>query len=346
MQTRNRWVFSLILLAAVSFAAWHWMPRERLLLEHAHAVANSEDAARYCWLSDHEMLLIRGGNYAPSRVQHLDLSTGHTERLPRLEAAVNKFNFEEDIFPSPDGKWLLFPPFDGEPNASLVMRNGDRIVAQLTHGVTALAWQPGSARWIHLTYNSVSTPPGYLNVTGITVHDASHPGSIQTLPVTQPVAMQYLDDPIITPANHLVMASSVPDAAQDEPVALAVADCVLGAREITPVRKRTIPLPQGASLGYGEPILSPQGERIAYTCQIERRSPWQSWLHRWLPRVTVPAQHYLAIYVVRLDSARTYEIGHIPIPNSDNMLGGLHWSPDGSRLSFTYRDRLYVVPAD
>jgi hypothetical protein len=67
---------------------------------------------------------------------------------------------------------------------------------------------------------------------------------------------------------------------------------------------------------------------------------------------TLPPEHVVGLWVSDLDGRNLREIGHLalhPAANSDTDgpdPEDVQWLPDGKRLSFLYKQALWIVPID
>src|SRR5579871_1460588 len=116
----RRWVLgiALALLAAIALLIAS-MPHDRLLLEHATKIANTQSWFRkpfedpeLSWLSDHSLIYEQTGD-----IRHLDggdyylwdLNTGKKTAMPGLTGRILAFrhgNYDYALIPSPDGQWI------------------------------------------------------------------------------------------------------------------------------------------------------------------------------------------------------------------------------------------------
>src|SRR5579872_5397589 len=137
MGRRGKQIMMMLAVMAAAGALLTQRPRERLLLEQATRVADVRDwrilypNITYYWVSDHEVLFLRGSKYTPQRFFLRDLATGRETELMTLGHLFENSNGDPaDLRLSPDGRWLLWPNF------------GDRLFAATLDASRHLQW-PG-----------------------------------------------------------------------------------------------------------------------------------------------------------------------------------------------------------
>jgi hypothetical protein len=336
----------LVLLGLVGvLGLWLWAhrPQETLLLSRAIRLTDPINSERYCWLSDRQLLLLHEGRNNHYRAVRLDIPTKTLTKLPALEATISKIYLDAHVFASPDGKWLLCPPFDGEPDATAITLDGTQVRHWPVDEDVLLAWIPGSSRWMdmHLVepHNSDDT-----TIAQILVYDVNNPQSKQTLRGDSTIHIQYSDlqaVPVVTPDHRLVVPYVTYLIAEHIP-AIQTTSCRLETDHLIPTHTYTchlpVPLPTNEELA-----LSPRADRLAWRSVSVHVPPWQQWLHRLFSHYKVKSQYVTTLYTARLDGSGLKEVGHI---HRAVYLEGLQWSPDGKQLSFYYGNALYTVPAD
>lgn len=97
--------------------------------------------------------------------------------------------------------------------------------------------------------------------------------------------------------------------------------------------------------------LSPRGDRLAWKLSQPATPRLPDLLSRWFPSIKPPAKTLLSLWVSRADGREMHKIGSIERREETNELfmlepDDIRWTPDGKRLSFIYRNALYVVPAE
>lgn len=103
----------------------------------------------------------------------------------------------------------------------------------------------------------------------------------------------------------------------------------------------------------GKLVLAPQADRILWIVQ-KQTSGLSSWLSRLQFTYNRSYSGDQAIYVSQLNGAGMKEIfaapsqrqGRGPMTTIKLPLSDIRWLPDGKRISFVYRDDLYIAPVD
>ena len=112
---------------------------------------------------------------------------------------------------------------------------------------------------------------------------------------------------------------------------------------LTPIQTRILKLPEGVKLIRGE--ASPQQQSVFYCVNRSRMPPILDWIHRAFPRFEIKPVLTEELWVSRSDGRGMHEIGHVRIPSDPGRttLGDIRWLPDGRKISFVYRNLLYVA---
>src|SRR5438105_1910709 len=115
---RRRYRMIVILgLIAVLASGWRFWPREPQLLDRATRIATWQHDDWYAWLPDGRLLRMADfkGGYQ-YRAIFLDQKTETETENPELNKLCADDGTSEGFEISPDGEWLLWIPFDGEPD--------------------------------------------------------------------------------------------------------------------------------------------------------------------------------------------------------------------------------------
>jgi len=102
-------------------------------------------------------------------------------------------------------------------------------------------------------------------------------------------------------------------------------------------------LPKGAR--PVERQTSPQMTAMLYDLRFETAPPLLVWLHHFLPGIPANPVIIEGLWISWADGTEMREIGHVPGAHGWQLVEALQWLPDGKQISFTYRNRLYVVTA-
>jgi len=366
---RVRWgLFFLILSISISLLAWRFLPRERLLLEHAKRVADTTQwgagARRFNgsignhWLSDHEVLFDRyeGAQHDDRVIYKRNIDTQQDTKLPGLTASRQELaaEVEDSQCISPDGKWFLCSARWGR--CLLAEVNGTRHYsypdAEAGECYRDTLWLPDSRHWLERYGVNSQT---YC----VLLHDTQHPSLSIRLPVAahstaarmekvaMPDAAVVVDGPD-QETNDLgepVVRAASPKTRQ---VSISLVPWRTGGR---PFARYSVSVPFGVR--NDDLKISPDARYVAWKVTTQSTAPLQLWLHRYLPYLRFPKYRSTAIWASRIDGKDRHEIGHVIETTdaseenetlSESVLDELKWLPDGRHLSFEYKNALYTAP--
>jgi hypothetical protein len=317
------------------------------------------NAGSYHWLSDQEALNIRGVHTkatsganssvfmitsfgSPVAVLY-DLKTGKETPLTALTRLFASTT-DVDLYPSPDGKWALWPDKDGVAGATVDGKRQYRLREQSFQYGTAL-WLKDSRHWLHFLWNKDNT-----RIVQAHIHDIEAPDVVEKLPVTSPGPISESYPGITLAQDRLYVdrlhASNHP---LNSPTELPIYECDLHAGA-KPSHKYVVKMPPDTVID--DFVFSPRGDQIAWKLKLERVPPMARLLHRLYPRYSASPEHAVGLWVSDLDGRNLREIGHLdlhPAANSDTAEPepeDVQWLPDGKRLSFLYKQALWIVPID
>lgn len=332
---RKKWIAFLVCLA-LFLLVWALKPRERMLLEIATRVVGRKEFALHCWRNNQEIVLLDGGNpYYEATL--LNVSTRQRTKLTDLDKRL-KFNIDRFISSSPDGKWLLCSPFDGEWDVNIVTLDGAQAHTWSVGGNLELYWIPGTSHWIRLIGDGYGP---YRTLKEIEVCDVNHPSEKQRLPVTPTVRLDSnLLGATVTP-DRLFLLLSLPDGQQSSDLRLEIVECRIEPSRIVPVHTYH-PGRFSRSRELVEIAIAPQGDRMAVVYKTQTATPWWAFLKRLFPSLSVEPKEKWWLTLSRLDGTEMREIGV-----TEKGLGSLQWRPDGKALSFIYyAGDLYTIAVD
>lgn len=336
----KRWGCALFLSVVVVIAlVVVFTPRPRSLLSEAKLFAQAE-GYRSCWLSNTEIIELHEKDYSRFEAYRVNVDTGTKTRLKELDNAL-KFNIDRTISVSPDGKWLLCSPFDGEPDVHIVSMDGKQTLTWDVGGDTELSWIPGTSRWLRILPNPTYQSGNPRSLTGIKVADILQPMKPPTtLPVTTAVPYEnYFLLNMVTPDNRLLLARFGLPPQSDRVIEMI--ECRIEQTRIVPTRTWTLySLMEGEQL-IGVPILTPQADRVAWFSRREYRSPWRTFLARWFPRISNDPVDMVMLTVAHIDGTQQQEF---LCDKKDAWVDNVQWHPDGKALSFNYNGSLYLLP--
>jgi hypothetical protein len=355
-----------LILIAAALLLWAVWPRERLLLRIATPVASAPDgeagplSPSYQWLSDHELLIA-----APREkmIFRQDIRTEIRTPVPGLATmwgakpgnpSATIYQAGQAGFVSPDGKWTLLDVVliigGGGIGYQAVATDGSRRLLPLVKDRFGLCWLPDSRHWIEVEASVVKAEIKPPRVLLRSVDHPQVPDAICTLPpeMAKPDAVAF--GTYANAAGHLVWLIQQEG---DEKTGLVESREIDLLASVPTERKSTFALPPGAAIpDTGAPnlqIASPQRDRLAWTLDFDATPRLLTLLHRFIPAIKAPPHPIRGIWVSRADGSDMHEVGHLPLKSGDadtDEPKEVTWLPDGKRLSFIARGRIWTVPAD
>ena len=94
------------------------------------------------------------------------------------------------------------------------------------------------------------------------------------------------------------------------------------------------------------PVVSPQGDRLAWLVESDYTPPGSVWLRRVWVFLGQRKRPLVGLWISRVDGSHMQEIGHLNYKPGEEIPQDIRWTPDGKRLSFLYKGGLYTVPVD
>ena len=90
-----------------------------------------------------------------------------------------------------------------------------------------------------------------------------------------------------------------------------------------------------------------QGTRCIYSVIRPERPALEVFLRRFMPGYKRKIHTIEQVYVYRLETRRSYEIGRIIEPaDRDTKIFDLDWLSDGKHIHFQYKDAVYTMPVE
>jgi hypothetical protein len=365
----GRWLLLLaILLALLGSISRFWpkslLERSTRLVSLKGVASGQRDTLTPVWMDEHELLLLRYPDADSVQAERLDVTTGARSPAPDVERVLHPTN-AIPLF-SPDGKWLLMTAQSAEKETM------DRLlwIARPLKGDDETSWFPADPKafskddyhvdWLpdsrhvaeFLPYSQYgrNVPLGPLRVH---IHDVQT-GEEATLTFPIPAyigssgARKF--DTFLLPGNRPLLLRMDPSTADGaygwQSVTFYVWENMLPG---TPPRTWKVVSPpeySGAAVK-----ISPDGKRIAWVFVRVGLSPLQSLLNRIHPAPNALPECHLRVAVSSLDGSRMRSLGELTLSKSDAKNGeqpweGLQWVPGAKRLSYTYHEVLYTLPAD
>lgn len=350
---------------------------ERLLSRDGTPVATINDWKRpyWQWRSPHEILYLHD-DLAPHAtglysIWSLDTATGksgaltsinqklHTDSSGFLDSVIGNSGW---IQLSPNGSNLLWVGDPGpRPQWSwfLFSLNDSRLVKGKMGGLyliratsdppmTRWAWNRGGEEWVALSPEGATLhalvyrtePPGFvhdipLNVTKSSIDpDMAFPTTCLGFANDGRLLATYWHPALTDHVDILAFDLAAPDL----PVHTYTIDTRANIRSKSEIR---------------EMALSPRGDRLAWHFRCLRESPLQ-WLARWVRSSALDPRLQDELWVSKLDGSGMNMVGFQPCvsgtPSSVASywaagIEALRWTPDDSKLSYSFDGKLYTVPA-
>jgi hypothetical protein len=346
-----------LLAGAVALSVWKF-PREQRLLEHAVRIEEAKDWKDYHWISPHEVVYTTNERpHARGMFTRLDLATHQQTPLTEINHRIGPHDIDSWEV-SPDGSRMAWTTHDGSSKKILnVCRlDGSEYAQWPDRWLQAEAhWTPDSRQL--LVFRAVNPPPpkkrGDNNDTPLyedaVLRAPSQTSGGQTLLLPKPRLAEFKTESAyyVTPDNGLIVDSTecTCHATQLELSRFTVRP------NLTHVRHLTTDRPYSGHIVAHK--LSPGGQHVAWSVQHEYVIPYTKLLRHYFPKIKENKQSVIGMYVSDLDGTNMRDLGHVPIPHSDNVdnddvtePGTLEWLPDGKTLSFTYKNALYTVASE
>jgi hypothetical protein len=249
-------------------------------------------AGSYHWLSDHQLLNIRGvhmkwtqsgpntflGQFlgTPSALLY-DLHTGRETSLFGLTRllASNSVGSEMDASPSPNGRWILWSDNRHGFRAATVEGKQLRLFPEQPQNAYGdVLWLSDNRHWLHFLWDTKSR-----RITGVHLHDIDQPTRVQTLPILAASPIQSSYPGFALMQDHFLwtdrLHSSTNPVNQPRQLTFEVCELHAGAASIG---KRIVTMPPGCVIA--DFVISTRGDRIAWKLYQEAGSPLQTFLHR------------------------------------------------------------------
>ncbi len=353
----KRWIGVLLLVGIVALAVALY-PRPRLLLTRATRIVPIDRPSEPCfWLSNHEALLLHLVSYNDTKKNSayysealvVDVYQRTVSPLQSLNARMGRSEIDLDAGLSPDRKWLAATPYpESTYGVQAVTLNGKQSLfwpdKTLATSIGHLQWMLDSRQCIRVT-GKITFPNAGLSVpTDAFIYSLDSPQSSRRVslpglpPNTYPVGT--------LPNGHLLLYTSL--GWRGPRGTLSLFDCTLNAPNAT---IQTIPVPMPNINAFFPPVLSPQGDKLAWFV-IKTHPPSGSWLWQRLQTWFGIGAHgqngEMGIWVSDLQGKHWSEVGHLD-PQQQNTWPNewpMAWLPDGKRLSFLYQGALWTVPID
>ena len=288
------------------------------------------------WRSNTQVVCIRRSISGGRQAVLVNTDTGTQTPLTALRANALDSLPSGSSYPvrlSPDGRWLLWEESGGPFVAAAL--DGARVVRRtrvITGNAAPFAWTSDSRHWVEMT--QASSDPNGVKLRRFSV-DSPQP---QVLPLNLP----YFDAGFhlwVTPAGDAIMEQMErEDQLMDVPLTHRAA-------------ARPLPISFPPQTHGDEDALSPAGDRVAFLCQDSGRPEYVSplvLLRRLLTGgrgMPSPSATTESLWISSFDAARggfgpPHPVAESAFPSGDTP-SFLHWTPDGRRVGFWYKDALW-----
>jgi hypothetical protein len=360
----RRWALGLsLLVATLAAVVWLSWPRERLLLEMAHAVVaidagldkQGDPKEQVYWLTSKRLLIItteEDGSGTAKWTGHAEISESGTHVRTRLvgltrllnERSTTRLGKPFGFQLSPSGSRLCW--WDGRMrNMGNVQHVDCRVAVATLDGAMLREWfmEQGSPcfwmddkRFVDMKWNR------QYKLSQLRIHEMLNPHGDRTVEPSSTEARRIfarcsrhnpLDSAIYTvDDDHTQIMRERVDARNGQLV----------------IRRDTVTLPKN-TLMVGQAGASHQSTE-ALLLQHSETPLVFVWMHRLTHSVSIKPVVEEGLWVNLAGTQQMHEIGHIPVrPGKNNTIEGdqidqLQWLPDGKQISFTYRGMLYVTP--
>lgn len=293
------------------------------------------------WISD--TTYVRKDN--PTDFASIDLTTGTRKPLLELSRTLHKFAPEGsyNLYPSPDGHWILIDYLNQQPSFQAVSTDGNTIVSWKradnlqSHGAY-LIWLASSQEWAMVS----SDPSGVV----LLVTSVDNPKRIRKIrvPALPQIARSSYVPLTAARQNKLLICKW----GLKGPTAMYQIDTIDGTFSCWKP-------PIAPAEEFIEVCASPDGNRLAWVLWRKPDKPLPSFL-AWLPEPFQRERHDQAMLVVTdSDGSHRQEIGCMSMDviqvSGHGMIGDapisprtLRWTPSGKYLSFEFDEKLWQVP--
>jgi hypothetical protein len=354
---------------------WLSLPADRSLFNHTHILEPREDFVfpvrignglplrlqadwPYCWVSPRILLTahFNDNSIMTLKPRLKDLPTGRNLPVTHLTGlgqgswlSIRSINVSRQsahielsgsFQASPDGEWILASSI--RTRAMTVIRADDsrEIDWRFNGNFESPVWMRDSRHWVGLSRERGE----YL----VDLFDLDRPNDRSEHILDVQERKEWESPGGIAPTLAGVMPDGRVFAIQWSQPADGQ---VLTARflpdgEVEYPRTRRIPIPAGRkAVPLLPPVLSPDGERIAWFISVPRTPlGWPATQRFWAPFKTAPSVQ-IGLWTTRLDGSDPNEIGVFTRRDPDDRPSLLQWTPDGRNLSFRYQGALFFVPA-
>ena len=296
----------------------------------------------YLWLNRHEILHFRGSQPLGFSAVSYDTLTQTEKPEPTLSALQTG----HVLSASPDGQWVLWDTQQGDdpPTVMAATRRSDGKTVRwrfVLHSTSAGFWLPDSRRWAGFADVSTGQVAHGRRVLArrLVVYSIDRP-EVRPHVLPGDTGAEYVMG--VTPQGKIILTESFAERRRPSGQNAAL----LPLREVSisglraAVRPVAVSLPAfPASAAVSRFYLSPQGDRLLWSCLSFQPPTFLSRARGLLHRTAASGMDRKEVWVCRLDGSAPTRLG---IWTSSDI-GDFAWNPDGRHVSVTIQNKLYSV---
>lgn len=334
MKRRKLWLILPFLL--LTFFVFLFQQREPSLLARATLLRQMQPDAyghlpSFFWLSDHQLLFLNYTEASGYTTSLLDTNTKKETLYKGKGTFFGDLSIDDTIFRlSTDGKKLLWV---NNYEVIATDRNGTKLghwQRQLGQAMYVKEWMQDSTHWIEGIEKNDGT---YAKIHGIgepsqTEQKIDGLGDGDFLGFTNRKTLLTMDGETPFNASGQYELIETPLDGKTKP--------------------RHIAFPFSHEVNARRVALSPKGDKLAWVVVAEcPPSRMTIWLAR-LRRANVETEKLVSLWMSDIDGRKAVRKGYFGSEtfNSHELPTSVEWLPDGKRVSFCYKNTLYVVNAE
>jgi hypothetical protein len=179
------------------------------------------------------------------------------------------------------------------------------------------------------------------------LHDVMRPKESTRLPFASADAIQWHGDQhelILSPERMFIELNPAEFNPEKDHSTTQIVEASLDTNPM-PRATHILSLPVGEKLN--EVAFSPQGDRLAWFCTVQRTPSLFTWLLHRLHFSNIHTPLTTELWISRMNGRERRLIGSVDVPlKSEDAPDNLRWLTDGRKLSFVYRNALWKVAVD
>lgn len=337
--------------AAVCLAVWNTsrtppvqVIRVGPVVQYSSGYTNGFRTDPYLWLNAHEILHFNNDYSIQYPITTYDMTTHQEQTATGLAGVLEGCA----ISASPDGQWVLCNTqrFNtSPPGMSAIRRSDGKIVRwpRLQTWGSAGFWMPDSRHWLCVTDVATGKTIGGrpISENRLVIYDVNHPG-YKSFAIPGNTGMNNILG--VTPQGKVIFDDSPPiwgsPAGQPEPP-LSILEVLLDKPQPT-VRTVQVQVPKTPASYAARVLLSPQGDRLLWSCYTSRPNTLASWISFWTRKFYVGGTGSQDIWTCPLNGNAPHHVGTWSGPHIGFTVA---WNPDGKHASMTMNNDtdLYLI---